>query len=59
MDGVFNLIPTAMKELKNKYTALKSQAMELMRAGRINAYLAKLVEVNDVRMQLIQIAANQ
>ena len=47
-----------MKELKNKYHALKTQAIELMQKGNINAYLAKLVEVNDTKMQLIQIAAN-
>ncbi len=46
-----------MKELKNRYTALKTQAMELMSAGKISAYLAKLQEVHDVRLQLIQIAA--
>ena len=48
-----------MKELRNKYTALKYQAIELMQAGRINAYLAKLQEVNDLRLQMIQIAANR
>ncbi|MFT5247774.1 MAG: hypothetical protein ACI943_002530, partial [Gammaproteobacteria bacterium] len=55
--GKFNLIPIIMKELKNRYTALKTQAMELMSAGKISAYLAKLQEVHDVRLQLIQIAA--
>jgi hypothetical protein len=48
-----------MKELKNRYTALKTQALDLMQNGQVNAYLAKLVEVNDTRMQLIQIASNQ
>jgi len=47
-----------MKELKNRYHALKSQAMELMQKGNINAYLAKLVEINDTKLQLIQIAAS-
>ena len=37
-----------MKELRNKYTALKQQAIELMKGGKLNAYLAKLQEVNDV-----------
>lgn len=45
-----------MKELRKKYTALKRQAIELMQAGKINAYLAKLQEVNDLRFQMIQLA---
>ncbi|MFM1933089.1 MAG: hypothetical protein RL226_2392 [Bacteroidota bacterium] len=45
-----------MKELKQQYMRLKHQAIELMQMGNINAYLAKLKEVDDVRMQLIQIA---
>ena len=48
-----------MKDLKNKYHALKNQAIEMMERGNINGYLAKLVELNDARMQLIQIAANR
>jgi hypothetical protein len=46
-----------MKELMNRYTALKHQAIELMKAGKISAYLAKLQEVNDLRFQMIQISA--
>jgi len=46
---------TTMKELRNKYFALKTQAMEMMKNGNINGYLAKLIEVNDVRLQLVQI----
>lgn len=46
---------TTMKELRNKYFALKTQAMEMMKHGNINGYLAKLIEVNDVRLQLVQI----
>lgn len=46
---------TTMKELRNKYFALKTQAMDMMRNGNINGYLAKLVEVNDVRLQLVQV----
>ena len=45
-----------MKELKNKYTALKTQAMELMRGGNISAYLAKLQEVHDLIMQIVQLS---
>ena len=46
-----------MNELKHKYTALRQQAIELMQGGHVNAYLAKLVVLNDVRMQMIQIAS--
>jgi hypothetical protein len=52
----FNL--TTMKDLRNRYSALKFQAMELMKKGKINPYLAKLQEVNDAKLQMIQIAAN-
>lgn len=45
-----------MKELKNKYTALKTQAMELMQIGNISAYLAKLQEVQDLRLQIVQLS---
>ena len=45
-----------MKELRKRYIALKNQAIELMQAGNINAYLAKLQEVNDLRFQMIQLA---
>ena len=48
---------TTMKELRNKYFALKTQAMEMMKKGNVNGYLAKLIEVNDVRLQLVQIKA--
>jgi hypothetical protein len=48
---------TAMKDLKNKYYALKRQAIELMQEGNIKAYLAKLQEVNDLRFQMIQLAS--
>lgn len=46
-----------MKDLKNKYYALKRQAIELMQEGNIKAYLAKLQEVNDLRFQMIQLAS--
>ena len=46
---------TTMKELRNKYFALKTQAMEMMKPGNINGYLSKLIEVNAVRLQLVQI----
>lgn len=48
-----------MKELKNKYIALKDQAMNLMQNGQVNAYLAKLIEVNDLRLQMMQVATTR
>lgn len=48
-----------MKELKNKYIALKDQAMNLMKNGQVNAYLAKLIEVNDLRLQMMQVATTR
>lgn len=56
MYNPFNL--TTMKELRNRYHALKNQALELMEKGNVNAYLAKLQELQDARLQMIQIAAN-
>jgi len=48
-----------MKELIVKYQRLKAKALELMQAGKVNAYLATLVEVNSVRNQLIQLASGR
>lgn len=45
-----------MNELSNKYFAMKQQAIENMQCGNINAYLAKLVNLNDLRMQIIQMS---
>jgi len=45
-----------MNDLKKKYLELRAKALELMSAGKVNAYLATLVEVNDVRLQMIQTA---
>jgi hypothetical protein len=44
-----------MNELKKRYQELKAKAKKLMSAGKVNAYLATLVEVNDIRMQMIQV----
>ena len=46
-----------MKELVKKYATLKYQALELMGKGNINAYLAKLQEVNDLKLQIVQLRA--
>lgn len=32
--------------------------MEMMKTGNINGYLAKLIEVNDVKLQLVQVQAS-
>lgn len=42
-----------MNELKNKYTAMRQQAVEMMQNGNVNAYLAKLVALNDLKLQMI------
>jgi hypothetical protein len=44
-----------MNELMNKYFAMKQQAIENMQHGNVNSYLAKLIVLNDLRMQMLQI----
>lgn len=48
-----------MNELKKKYLELRAKALELMTAGKVNAYLATLVEVNELRMRLIQLTPDR
>jgi hypothetical protein len=48
-----------MNELKNKYFAMKQQAIENMQHGNVNAYLAKLINLNDLRMQMLQLSVHQ
>ncbi len=48
-----------MSELKNKYFAMKQQAIENMQHGNVNAYLAKLVVLDDLRMQMIQMTSGR
>ncbi len=48
-----------MNELKNKYFAMKQQAIENMQHGNVNAYLAKLVVLDDIRMQMLQMNATR
>ncbi len=45
-----------MNELKHRYTALRHQAIELMHSGNVNGYLAKLVALHDVRIQILQVS---
>lgn len=44
-----------MKELVNRYTAMKMQALELMNIGNVSAYLVKLQEVSDLKLQIVQL----
>jgi hypothetical protein len=48
-----------MNELANKYFAMKQQAIENMQHGNVNAYLAKLIDLNDLRLQLIQMSSGR
>jgi hypothetical protein len=48
-----------MNELKNKYFAMKQQAIENMQNGNVNAYLAKLLVLDDLKMQMIQMTASR
>jgi hypothetical protein len=48
-----------MNELKNKYFAMKQQAIENMQHGNVNAYLAKLINLNDLKMQMLQLSASR
>jgi hypothetical protein len=48
-----------MKKLILKYRLLKAKALELMQAGKVNAYLATLVEVENVKRQLNQLASGR
>lgn len=54
---IIPLIFKAMNELKNKYGDMKQQAVEMMQNGNVNAYLARLVTLHDMRIQMIQISA--
>ena len=47
-----------MNELKNKYFAMTQQAIENMQHGNVNSYLAKLIDLNDLRLQMVQISNN-
>ena len=47
-----------MSELSNKYTAYRQQAIEMMQNGNVNAYLAKLVALNDLKMQMINLGCH-
>jgi len=44
-----------MNEMTTNYIALKQQAIQLMKHGQVSAYLAKLKEVNDTWVRLVQV----
>ena len=44
-----------MKELKNKYNAIKALAKEMMKLGNISEYLNLLKEANELKLELIRI----
>lgn len=44
-----------MNEMTAQYIALKQQAIQLMQHGQVSAYLAKLNEVNDLWLRLVQV----
>lgn len=46
-----------MKELVKKYATMKFQALDLMKKGNVSAYLVKLQEVNDLKLQIVQMRA--
>jgi len=48
-----------MKELRKKYMKAKRQAMKLMQDGNITEYVAHLVMVQDLRLQLLNTAVTQ
>lgn len=45
-----------MKELKKKYQEAKAKAKDLMKAGRLTEYIAHLVTVEQLKLQLINSA---
>lgn len=47
-----------MRELKKKYDIAKQKALNLMKAGQLNAYFEALIEMNTYKRQLIAIQAN-
>ncbi|NNC84318.1 MAG: hypothetical protein HKN79_12140 [Flavobacteriales bacterium] len=42
-----------MKELKKKYQEAKAKAIDLMSDGRLSEYIAQLVTVEQLKLQLI------
>jgi hypothetical protein len=42
-----------MKELISKFQTLKAEATELLMEGKVNAYIQKLVEVDQVKTEML------
>ena len=47
-----------MIDLKKQYQKAKSKAVKLMRAGRVSEYVAQLVTVQELRLQILNAAMN-
>ena len=45
-----------MKELRFEYQSTRQQAIELMQKGNVSAYLARLVALHDLRLQMINLS---
>jgi glutaminase len=48
-----------MIDLKKKYTEAKSRAKELMTTGRLTEYIAQLVTVEQLKLQIINATVTQ
>ena len=48
-----------MKELRKKYMKAKRRAVQLMQDGNITEYIATLVTVQDLKLQLLNSAVTQ
>jgi hypothetical protein len=44
-----------MQELLDKYQDLKSEAVDLMAEGKINAYVEKLSEASDLKLEIVKL----
>jgi len=47
-----------MKDLKKKYQEAKKKAIQLMSSGRISEYIAQLVQVEQLKLQLLNASLN-
>jgi len=48
-----------MKELKRKYQEAKAKAAELMQAGSISEYIAQLYQVDQIKLQLMNVTVQK
>jgi glutaminase len=47
-----------MKELKRKYQEAKAKAKKLMSDGRLSEYIAQLVTVEQLKLQLMNVSVS-